>query len=187
KLLSRHPPLEFDDSASTETLATSKNIIDALDSILNEGTEDDFVFFYYSGHGIRLPTLWPKIKGADSFDEALIPCDIRCGGSYIRDVYLGWKMSLLEQKGMHVTAVLDSCFSGGAFRNDDGSDYVEKSVLICRPLKDNQSHDETVPQIESSYLDSLAQLLDQKLDIHSNVDLTTNWVDNNSNCDFIAA
>ncbi|OJJ72521.1 hypothetical protein ASPBRDRAFT_543120 [Aspergillus brasiliensis CBS 101740] len=117
-----------------ELRASTANIIGALKAILTECKSGDQVFIHYSGHGGRAPTLWPKVKGERAHDESLIPCDIRCGGNFLRDVELGWLLHQMTEAGLMVTIVLDCCYSGGATRGDDEEEGTSREFEEFRDL-----------------------------------------------------
>jgi hypothetical protein len=108
-----------------EKLATARNIVEALENVTTNASPGDLVHFHYSGHGTRIKTAYPEYKGGpDEYDEAIVPCDVRCPeGRFIRDVELAWKLHLMVEKKLVVTVVLDSCHSGGANRDDDDDGY----------------------------------------------------------------
>ena len=113
---------------------TADNIRRALAELADRARPGDQVYVHYSGHGGRVRTAWPDLKGTNGFDEALVPIDIgrpdQPGGSintrperYLRDVELASYLDRLAGKvdpvtgeGVTTTLVLDCCHSGGATR-----------------------------------------------------------------------
>lgn len=72
------------------------------------------VLFYYSGHGGRLPTLLPEVKGQDGRDECLVPPDAgEPGERVLHDVEIAWLLRRLAERDLEVTMILDCCHSGG--------------------------------------------------------------------------
>ncbi|KAF8538860.1 hypothetical protein BDD12DRAFT_840666 [Trichophaea hybrida] len=88
--------------------------------VTTEARPGDVVYIHYSGHGAQARTVYPELKGPNSVDEALVPCDIHCGGRYLRDFELAELLDIMVQKGLVVTIVLDSCHSGSASRGPRG-------------------------------------------------------------------
>jgi hypothetical protein len=113
-----HEPQE-----TAEKRATGENILRALRHVAQEASPEDLVLFYFSGHGARAKTVYRKLKGENGYDEGLVPCDIRCGGRFLRDVTLAGELHRMAERQLFVTVVLDSCHSGGATRESDNFAY----------------------------------------------------------------
>ncbi|KAM5341369.1 hypothetical protein ACJ41O_014400 [Fusarium nematophilum] len=79
----------------------------------------DLVYIHYSGHGGRVRTVYEGLKGKNGYDEALVPSDVEItGGMYLRDVELAFLLKRMVDKGLIVTAAIDSCHSGSATRSE---------------------------------------------------------------------
>lgn len=97
-----------------ERRPTYANLVAAFQQLADAAAPGDRVYVHYSGHGERVPTDLPEIKGFSGWDEALVPCDIGWPGSrYFRDRELSFLMGLLRGRGLLVTVVLDCCHAGG--------------------------------------------------------------------------
>jgi hypothetical protein len=105
-------------SARKEVPPTYRNIVDAFKSITENANGGDLVYIHYSGHGGRVQTIFPDLKGAGQFDEGLVPMDVGNDGYYLRDVEMTTLLKRMTDKGLIVTVVFDSCHSGGATRGD---------------------------------------------------------------------
>lgn len=94
------------------------NLVAAFRQLLALAQEPgDQVYIHYSGHGGRAATVFPDLKGANGFDEALVPVDIGDpAAQYLRDVEIHGLLKAMGEKGLEVTVVFDSCHSGGATR-----------------------------------------------------------------------
>ena len=129
----------------------------------------DIVHIHFSGHGAQAKTVYQGIKGDGGFDEALVTCDVCCGGRYLRDVEVAALLDDMVQKELVVTVVLDSCHSGGAVRGlggkagayTRGTGNVDHSVLrndwsaIARNLLDStrlRYRDPCLQQTDRSWL-----------------------------------
>lgn len=120
-----------------EHLPTYENIIGAFRTLARRARAGDHVYVHFSGHGGRCPTIVPAVKGPTGLDETLVPIDIGNKSSrYVRDVEIAKLLKEMTDKGLVVTAVFDSCHSGGAVRSvipqDDpvgvrGVDFVDKT------------------------------------------------------------
>jgi hypothetical protein len=104
--------------AHQEMSPTYQNIIDAFNSITETAQAQDLVYIHYSGHGGRVKTIFPDLKGEGQFDECLVPMDVGDDGYYLRDVEIATLLKRMTDKGLIVTVIFDSCHSGGATRGD---------------------------------------------------------------------
>ncbi|WP_437777221.1 caspase family protein [Sorangium sp. So ce1097] len=100
---------------------TYANIKAALDALVARTRPGDQVYIHYSGHGGRVRTHFPDLKGNDGVDETLVPTDIgESSTRNLRDIDIAYYLDALTTKGQAaVTVVLDSCHSGGATRGID--------------------------------------------------------------------
>ena len=89
---------------------TYRNIINALASITTSAGPGDTVYIQYSGHGARLPTAFPLLKGSGHSDGCLIPSDIKTGGQFLRDMEWHYLLSNMAAQELNVVAVID-CMS----------------------------------------------------------------------------
>jgi hypothetical protein len=107
---------------SPETLPTYSNIVNAFENLIEKAQSGDQVYIHYSGHGGRVPTHIPKIKGINGYDETLVPTDIgNVSTRYVRDTEMAKIIERMLKKGLIVTIVLDSCHSGGATKGNGGA------------------------------------------------------------------
>ncbi|ODM20603.1 hypothetical protein SI65_03656 [Aspergillus cristatus] len=119
-ILTASNPSDINASAPIEAenlWPTCDNIIAEIDDITQKATEGDFVYIHYSGHGTQIPTTVTsgnntKLKG----DFALVLVDKVHRGSYLHGCDLAHRLSRMVEKGIRVTMVLDSCFSGSISR-----------------------------------------------------------------------
>ncbi|MCT7973016.1 caspase family protein [Laspinema olomoucense] len=107
-----------------EQLPTYANMVAKFKEITEIGQPGDRIYIHYSGHGGRTITAYPEIKGEAGVDESLVPTDIgqldesgQAINCYLRDLELAWLLKQMENKGLIVTVVFDSCHSGGATRS----------------------------------------------------------------------
>lgn len=115
----------FDDETDEfgEDSPTYENLVAAFKKITADAQNGDQLYIHYSGHGGRCATMFPEIKGENGLDESLVPCDIgENGACYLRDIELAYLLRAMDEKGISVTLILDSCHSGGATRGrENGS------------------------------------------------------------------
>ena len=123
-----------------EILATYENIVNAFNEVTQQAKQGDLVYIHYSGHGGRAKTIFPEIK-PEQQDEGIVPRDIGESGHYLRDVEIATLLKRMTDKGLVVSVVFDSCYSGGATRGDyairggteiDNNDRTQKSLVADR-------------------------------------------------------
>jgi Caspase domain len=105
-------------SARQEIPPTYQNIVAAFDRITSSAKPGDLVYIHYSGHGGRVKTIFPELKGDGQLDECLVPMDVGRDSRYLRDVEMTTLLKRMTDKGLILTVVFDSCHSGGATRGD---------------------------------------------------------------------
>lgn len=109
-----HPPPE-----PPESRPTYENILGAFARLADRARSGDQVYIHFSGHGGRVRTMFPDLKGINTTDETLVPTDIGDESArHLRDVELAHLLDGLADRGLHVTLVLDCCHSGGATRSE---------------------------------------------------------------------
>jgi hypothetical protein len=105
-------------SLRLERPPTYENIVEAFNTITETAQAKDLVYIHYSGHGGRVKTIFPDLKGEGQFDEGLVPMDVGDRDRYLRDVEMATLLKRMTDKGLLVTVIFDSCHSGGATRAD---------------------------------------------------------------------
>ncbi|RSL54592.1 hypothetical protein CEP54_009803 [Fusarium duplospermum] len=102
----------------TELSPTFSNIRTSFDSIRSQVERGDTFFFHYSGHGAQLPRV--RESPADRLkDPSLLTMDFCDGQPALRGWQLNQWLQDLHTKGVHIVVSLDSCYSGGAWRDDN--------------------------------------------------------------------
>ncbi|KAA8516567.1 hypothetical protein F0562_016927 [Nyssa sinensis] len=94
------------DAPDSLAMPTGANIKSALGRMVDQAEPGDVLFFHYSGHGTRIPS----VRHVHPFrqDEAIVPCDF----NLITDVDFRQLVNRLP-KGASFTILSDSCHSGG--------------------------------------------------------------------------
>ncbi|KAF4436509.1 hypothetical protein F53441_13230 [Fusarium austroafricanum] len=124
-------PFPFPDEAYREP--TYKNITSALEDVARISSKGDFVYIHYSGHGACATTMFGDLR--EDIDHCLVPYDIAHGGKYLRDLEFGALLQDIVEKGVLLTVVLDSCYSGGAVRAGEGEDSDDEEEEGVRAVK----------------------------------------------------
>ena len=117
---------------------TYENIVAQFHAITEIAQPGEQVYIHYSGHGGRMTTIYPELKGNDQQDEGIVPMDVgNEGGRYLRDVELTTLLKRMTDKGLIVTVIMDSCHSGEATRGDDVA--IRGMVEIDTAPRDSES------------------------------------------------
>ncbi len=119
-----------------ERWPTCENMVTAIKHLTATAEAGDRVLIHYSGHGGRIPTCIPEVKGRDGLDEALVPVDVgNPEARYLRDVELAQLLRTMVERRLVVTLILDSCYSGGATRGraEIGARGIGRIDLTRRP------------------------------------------------------
>ena len=115
----------------TDSSATKKNILSALNWLLLGASAGDQILFQYSGHGAQIPSKSHAIE-KDGLDEIICPYDFRgedAAETAISDKEFAKIFAKIPQ-GVHFVWISDSCHSEDLSRkhkiveaNDDNSNY----------------------------------------------------------------
>lgn len=95
---------------------TYNKIIAKIDDITQKTTKGDFIYIHYSGHGTQIPSTVASDNAKSKGDFALVLVDKVHRGGYLHGCDLAHRLSRMVEKGIRVTMVLDSCFSGNVSR-----------------------------------------------------------------------
>ena len=95
------------------------NIIDTLENLIERVNADDFVLFYFAGHGSQQPDGPASNEEFDGYDEIFLPADVkdwnkgrRTVDNAIVDDEIGEFIKAYRHKGVDVWVIFDSCSSG---------------------------------------------------------------------------
>lgn len=102
---------------SPDVLPTFDNIKREFDTVTEKANPGDIFFFQYSGHGGRLPRIQGSPAGRDR-DPSLLTADFCLNKPAVRGWELNEWLKRLNEKGVQIIVVLDSCYSGGSWRGD---------------------------------------------------------------------
>ena len=141
---------------------TYENIVAKFKAITELAQSGQQVYIYYSGHGGRTTTIYPDLKGADQYDEGIVPSDIGAGGRYLLDVELAMLLKRMTDKGLIVTLIMDSCHSGGVTRGDGA-------------IRSGEETDKTPPNQES-LVAPLEELIANWKTLTEGVDSDIAWI-----------
>ncbi|VVB13151.1 unnamed protein product [Arabis nemorensis] len=146
------------DEPESKVKPTGANIKAALRRMVDKAQtgSGDVLFFHYSGHGTRIPS----VKPAHPFkqDEAIVPCDF----NLITDIDFRELVNQLA-KGTSFTMISDSCHSGGLidkekeqigpYSGSDRSPVMETTTTITSralPFKAVLDHLSSLTRISTS-------------------------------------
>ncbi|MDX2000509.1 MAG: caspase family protein [Thermoanaerobaculia bacterium] len=90
-------------------------IVGAWRRMATRAEPGDIVLFYFSGHGVRVPSLLPERR--PGLDECLVPYDAAAAeGRLLHDLELAYLLAELAAREIDTVVILDACFAGGALR-----------------------------------------------------------------------
>ncbi|GMI72494.1 metacaspase 2f, metacaspase 9 [Hibiscus trionum] len=123
-------PAAAGEGSSSAVLPTGANIKAALSKMVSQAETGDVLFFHYSGHGTRIPSLKPAHVFRQ--DEAIVPSDF----NLITDMDFRQLVNRLPE-GASFTILSDSCHSGGLIDKEKEqigpSAYKTTSSLPYKP------------------------------------------------------
>ena len=142
----------------TDSKATKKGILSALDWLLQGASAGDQILFQYSGHGAQIPSHNPAIE-KDGLDETICPYDFRgeaAAETAISDKEFASIFAKIPQ-GVHFVWISDSCHSEDLSRkhelvdaNDGNSNYELKDTRFRRfNYKNSTQQAQTVAPVSS--------------------------------------
>ena len=109
------------DGVEGSTRPTRDAILSALDALVNDTKDGDFVYVHMSGHGTQQADR--NGDETDGLDEVFLPADTKRAEpgtsvipNAILDEELGARIRALRTKGVDVWFVLDSCHAGSGLR-----------------------------------------------------------------------
>lgn len=103
--------------------ATRKNIMTALEMLLQLGQKGDSIVFTFSGHGTQVPD--EDGDEPDGRDECLCAHDCFEGGLIYDDEL--WKLFRSKRPGVQLVMISDSCHSGTVARKIGAPIFVQHS------------------------------------------------------------
>ena len=135
----------------TDSRATKKGILTALNWLLLGASAGDQILFHYSGHGAQLPSRSPSLE-KDGLDEIICPYDFRgenAAATAISDKEFASIFAKIP-KGVHFVWISDSCHSADLSRKHE---IVDANTIDTRfrrfNYKDSTQQVEAVTPITS--------------------------------------
>ncbi|CAK9173154.1 unnamed protein product [Ilex paraguariensis] len=119
------------DEHGSSVMPTGANIKKALSRMVDEAEPGDVLFFHYSGHGTRIPS----VKQVHPYrqDQAIVPSDF----NLITDVDFRHLVNRLPE-GATFTMLSDSCHSGGLIDKEKeqiGPSTASSKAILLSPYK----------------------------------------------------
>lgn len=119
RLLTASRGLSAEPREAPEDRPGYRQIVAAWHSLSVAARPGDIVLFYFSGHGLRVPSMLPEL--GPELDECLAPYDAAAAeGRLLHDLELTYLTAELARREIDTVLVLDACFSGGALRAESG-------------------------------------------------------------------
>lgn len=129
----------------TDREATTNNIKQRLEWLVQGARPGDVLYFHYSGHGSQvIDTDYDNDNEPDGKDEIICPVDLDWRTKIIRDEDMRMIFDKVPE-GVNLTVVLDCCHSGGGVDSDyayqpfgaaTGSNHIDpmKGITLSREL-----------------------------------------------------
>jgi hypothetical protein len=97
--------------------ASADNILQLLQShLIDQAKPGDVSLFYFAGHGSRIRNRAAHNENSSGLDSTIVPADALLGVPDIRSKELARIYAQAAKKGVILTVIEDSCYSGGTFR-----------------------------------------------------------------------
>lgn len=157
-----------------EDRPTYENVFKALVQTREKATRGDCVYIHYSGHGTRIPPAGKsdehETNGYDGYLALCLLADGQLG--QVKELWgrhLAVQISRMVDKGVAVTVVLDCCFSGTLWRDDEGEsiddddDDDDDPKVRYRPYKHNINTEQGVETCAD-------------VSLYRQVDMTPSWL-----------
>ena len=104
--------------------ATTQNILDRLEWLVEDAQAGDVLFFHFSGHGSQMiDTDYDLEDEPDGMDEIICPIDLDWRQKVIKDDDFADIFAKVP-KDVNLTVILDCCHSGQGLRNFGGPNRV---------------------------------------------------------------
>lgn len=100
----------------TDQSATTQNILERLEWLVDDAQPGDVLYFHYSGHGSQMiDTDYDLEEEPDGLDEIICPIDLNWRDKVVKDDDFKRIFSKVPD-GVNLTVVLDCCHSGEGLR-----------------------------------------------------------------------
>jgi hypothetical protein len=101
----------------TDDSATTQNILERLEWLVDDAQPGDVLYFHYSGHGAQMPIMdYNKMDEPDGMDEVIVPIDMNWRDKIIKDNDFKRIFGKVP-KDVNLTVTLDCCHSGDGLRD----------------------------------------------------------------------
>ena len=131
----------------TDSSATKKNMLSALNWLLLGASAGDQILFQYSGHGAQIPSRSPSLE-KDGLDEIICPYDFNgedAAGTAISDKEFASIFAKIP-KGVHFVWISDSCHSEDLSRKHE---VVESNDTLNETRFRRFNHNGSTQQTEA--------------------------------------
>jgi len=146
EVLTRHFGFKAQDKRMlTDHSATTANIMERLEWLVDGAQPGDVLFFHYSGHGSQIINQrYERGEEPDGKDEIICPIDLDWRKNIIRDEDMRRVFSKVPE-GVNLTVILDCCHSGDGIDSKDSyqpfgvaadSNHIDpmKGITLSREL-----------------------------------------------------
>ncbi len=137
----------------TDASATTQNIIDRLEWLVDDAQAGDVLYFHYSGHGSQMvDTDYDLDIEPDGLDEIICPIDLNWRDLVVKDDDFARIFSALPE-GVNLTVALDCCHSGDGLREFSMTPNKTRHLPVPADIM-NRSFDKNLdPKARGLYID----------------------------------
>jgi len=141
----------------TNEQATGDRVLTLLRThLIDSAASGDVSLFYFAGHGSRIRNTAGRNKNSSGYDSTLVPADALLGVPDIRSKELARIYGQAPRKGVTLTVIHDSCYSGAASRGPISARKV-RSEAADAGLSVNDPLDAPLPEDEGVLVLSASQ------------------------------
>ncbi len=133
--------------------ATTANIVDRLNWLVEDAAAGDVLFFHYSGHGSQMvDTDYNLEEEPDGMDEIICPIDLNWRDKVVTDDDFAQIFSGVPE-GVNLTVILDCCHSGGGLREFGASPNKARSLPTPIDIMNRGFDKNLTPKTRGLYVD----------------------------------
>lgn len=103
--------------------ATTQNILNSLQHLVDKLKVEEQVFMYYAGHGGQVPNVLRSKEDPEAYDQILVPHDFSKTEPLLDDILHIYFSRIPE--GSKFIMILDSCHAGGMARSPMSMDEMK--------------------------------------------------------------
>ena len=142
--------------------ATTKNILDRLNWLVEDAQAGDVLLFHYSGHGSQMvDTDYDLSIEPDGLDEIICPIDLNWRDKVVKDDDFANIFSNVPE-GVNLTVILDCCHSGQGLRDYHQTPNKARTLPAPADIMNRGFDLSLEPKTRGIYIDRQIQAIDDQ-------------------------